>query len=729
AAAEVAVVIVFYEIPTGSDAKPLIYTAFDIINLKKIHIPFAFQIDALSSLFMLIITGVGFLIHVYSSAYMKGDEGLVMGDNFLIMFIGWEGVGLCSFLLIGFWFKNIDYVSAAKKAFIMNRIGDVVSQLGLMFASLGVGGYVAAVFHVMTHAFFKALLFLGAGSVIHGMHHEQDVNKMGGLKKYMPITYWTFLIGCLAISAIPPLSGFFSKDMILFNLLSHNKLAYVFGIIISLLTAFYMARLFALTFLGDLRTNNLNPHESPKLITIPLIILAILSIVGGFVGIPALFSSNADKITPLLSSVIPALKNNSHVSHTIEWVSIIGITVAIIAWIANFFKKYIEKAGLNQFIENVGYGAYQLGDRFTAIQTGNVAIYVLFMVLSILLTIVLHYSLNNIGSEGAYFQAFSHGLVVLGLWLSIDYAERKYNANDINSLSGLATLNPMLSILIVLFGLANIAMPLTSSFIGILLLGITFLYGSSGSFMLDKIGLIAVKGFDNICFYGWILIIISFCFKISVAPFHFWAPDVYDGTPTVFTSFMSTIVKGGAFLGFVQILWEFPWSHPLSANYRLIIIFIILLTLIIGNFSALYQSNVKRMLAYSSIVQAGFMMFITLQHTELSKEALLFYIFTYSLSGITLFYALTVVKGNKYKDFRDLSKTNPFLAIIMTISLISLSGIPLSAGFFAKFFALSNAMTNPQNISIIVIALVLAVLSVYYYFRLIIAMYFKEGNL
>ncbi|WP_288095977.1 NADH-quinone oxidoreductase subunit L, partial [Hydrotalea sp.] len=343
---------------------PIIQTYFNFIDIKGLIIPFSFQVDALSALFMLIITGVGFLIHVYSTSYMHEEAEphfaryfsylnlfvfsmllLVMGGNYLILFLGWEGVGLCSYLLIGYWFKNNDYNYAAKKAFIMNRIGDVgfllgifwliaklgtltygevfagtgslsavdvtgitllffigatgksaqiplytwlpdamagptpvsalihaatmvtagvymiarsnvlysmsavteniiaiigvatallaatiaikqndikkvlaystVSQLGYMFLGLGVGAYSGAVFHVMTHAFFKALLFLGAGSVIHAMGNEQDIRKMGGLRKYMPVTHITFLLACLAISGIPPFSGFFSKDEIL----------------------------------------------------------------------------------------------------------------------------------------------------------------------------------------------------------------------------------------------------------------------------------------------------------------------------------------------------------------------------------------------------------------------------------------------------------------------------------------------------------------------------------
>ena len=353
----------FTQITSTTDSINSVVTLFNFISVEEFNIPFAFQVDKLSVLFLLIITGIGFLIHLYSTSYMKEEEShhfgryfaylnlfvfsmllLVMGANYVIMFIGWEGVGLCSYLLIGYWFKNNEFNNAAKKAFIMNRIGDLgfllavfwllfklgtvnygavfanvaqlssfditaittllfigamgksaqiplytwlpdamagptpvsalihaatmvtagiymiarsnilftmapatqtliaiiglataifaatiavkqndikkvlaystVSQLGYMFLGLGVGAYTGAVFHVMTHAFFKALLFLGAGSVIHAMHHEQDIRKMGNLKKYMPITHITFLLACLAISGIPPFSGFFSKDEI-----------------------------------------------------------------------------------------------------------------------------------------------------------------------------------------------------------------------------------------------------------------------------------------------------------------------------------------------------------------------------------------------------------------------------------------------------------------------------------------------------------------------------------
>lgn len=400
---------------------------------------FGFLIDPLSVTFMLVITGVGFLIHVYSIGYMHDDEGhnrffsylnlfvffmllLVMGQNYLIMFVGWEGVGLCSYLLIGFWFKNQEYNSAANKAFIMNRVGDLgmlvgivlifinfgsieykdvltapltgpitlitlllfvgamgksaqiplytwlpdamagptpvsalihaatmvtagiymvvrnsalylaapismevvmivgaatallaaiiamkqndikkvlaystVSQLGLIFVALGVGAFTAGIFHVVTHAFFKALMFLGAGSVIHALGGEQDLTKMGGLRKHLPITYFTFLIGVLAISGIPPFAGFFSKDEILAAAYSHSVVIWALAVLASLFTAFYMFRLFFLAFYGQERAGEhamSHIHESPKSITIPLIILAILSVLGGFLNVPHVLGGN-----------------------------------------------------------------------------------------------------------------------------------------------------------------------------------------------------------------------------------------------------------------------------------------------------------------------------------------------------------------------------------------------------------------------------------------------------
>jgi NADH-quinone oxidoreductase subunit L len=422
-----------------------IVNLFTWLKAGGLDVSCAYQVDQLSLIMALIVTGVGFIIHVYSIGYMHGDKGfwrffaylnlfifammnLVLGDNFVLLFLGWEGVGLCSYLLIGFWydrkFEKSTTSDAAKKAFIVNRIGDfgfligmfliyltfgslnynevfakanildlhngvlslialflfigatgksaqiplfvwlpdamagptpvsalihaatmvtagvymvarcsiifasapaimtlvavigmvtalfaasiglvqndikkvlaysTISQLGYMFLALGVGAFSAGIFHVMTHAFFKALLFLGAGSVIHSMHEQQDIQHYGGLKKYMPRTAITFLIAALAISGIPPLSGFFSKDEILWmSFANGNFFFWLIGAITALMTAFYMFRLYFLTFEGKERFgHNLHPHESPSVMTIPLIILAILSAIGGFIGIPALFS-------------------------------------------------------------------------------------------------------------------------------------------------------------------------------------------------------------------------------------------------------------------------------------------------------------------------------------------------------------------------------------------------------------------------------------------------------
>ncbi|HEU4633936.1 MAG TPA: NADH-quinone oxidoreductase subunit L, partial [Flavisolibacter sp.] len=491
------------------EGNPVIHY-FDFIHAGSLKIPFAFQIDQLSTLFLLIITGVGFLIHVYSTAYMHDEKRehfgryfsylnlfvfsmllLVMGANYVIMFIGWEGVGLCSYLLIGYWFKNIDYTKAAKKAFVMNRIGDLgfllavfwilskigsanygdvfnnlgkfsttdiigitlllflgatgksaqiplytwlpdamagptpvsalihaatmvtagiymiarsnalyalapatntviavigaatallaatialrqndikkvlaystVSQLGYMFLALGTGSYVAAVFHVMTHAFFKALLFLGSGSVIHAVGGQQDIRLMGGLRAKLPITYSTFLIGCLAIAGIPPLSGFFSKDAILLGAFEHDKFLYVVGVITAALTAFYMFRLLFITFGGTFRgteEQRHHIHESPSAMTIPLIVLAALSIIGGFVGIPEVFIHGGERLSEYLSPVIPTLTH--HVEHSTEILlmaltTVIAILAIIIAWLRYRTYKEEQPTAFGKLLENKWY--------------------------------------------------------------------------------------------------------------------------------------------------------------------------------------------------------------------------------------------------------------------------------------------------------------------------------------------------------------------------------------
>lgn len=557
---------------------------FDFINIASLKIGFDFQIDQLSSIFLLIITGVGFLIHVYSASYMHEEDSkdfakyfaylnlfvfsmllLVMGANFVIMFIGWEGVGLCSYLLIGYWFKNINYTNAAKKAFIMNRIGDLgfllavfwiiskvgstdyhtvfanlsklnatdvtgitlllfvgatgksaqiplytwlpdamagptpvsalihaatmvtagvymiarsnalysldaaeltrtiitiiglatalfaasialkqndikkvlaystVSQLGFMFLALGLGNYVAAVFHVMTHAFFKALLFLGSGSVIHAMGGEQDITKMGGLSKHMRTTYLTFLIGCLAIAGIPPLSGFFSKDAILLSAFEHNKIIWALAVFAALMTAYYMFRLFFVTFTGKFRGTHEQEHhlhESPSAMTVPLIILAVLAIIGGFVGVPHVMGGH-NEIAAFLQPVIPVHEATHPVSETTEYALMGGVTVAVIAvilfawnqtknftakentgfgklleskWyvdeiydaiivkpvqnIGTFFNTVFEKKGIDGIVNGVGKAVNYGSRQIRLLQSGHVGTYVLLMVIGILVLFI-----------------------------------------------------------------------------------------------------------------------------------------------------------------------------------------------------------------------------------------------------------------------------------------------------------------------------------------------------
>ncbi|MBD0365577.1 MAG: NADH-quinone oxidoreductase subunit L [Flavisolibacter sp.] len=567
---------------------PYVANYFTFINAGTLRIPFAFQIDQLCVLFLLIITGVGFLIHVYSTAYMHEEMRehfgryfsflnlfvfsmllLVMGANYVIMFIGWEGVGLCSYLLIGYWFKNLDYARAAKKAFVMNRIGDfgfllamfwliaklgtvnftdvfanagklsstdvvgitlllflgatgksaqiplytwlpdamagptpvsalihaatmvtagiymiarsnalyvhaaltnnviaiigaatallaatiairqndikkvlaysTVSQLGYMFLALGTGAYVAAVFHVMTHAFFKALLFLGSGSVIHAVSGQQDIRFMGGLRSKLKITYITFFIGCLAIAGIPPLSGFFSKDAILLSAFAHNKILYAIGLLTAGLTAFYMFRLLFITFNGHFRGSEEQRHhihESPAAMTIPLIVLAVLSIIGGFVGVPELFMHGGERIAEFLAPVVPTAEHQ--VAHSTEWV-LVGLTTAvaiiaiIIAWVryrtyrdeqrnalttamenkwyvdefydtvivkpvqklSGFANTYIERLGIDAIVNGIGRLINYGGRQMRWLQSGQVGSYVLLMVISMLVFFVLQFFLRR----------------------------------------------------------------------------------------------------------------------------------------------------------------------------------------------------------------------------------------------------------------------------------------------------------------------------------------------
>ncbi|MCU7495841.1 MAG: NADH-quinone oxidoreductase subunit L [Ignavibacteria bacterium] len=451
---------------------------FTWLSTGGLNVRFAYLVDQLSLVMALVVTGVGFLIHVYSIGYMHGDGSfwrffsylnlfifammnLILANNFVLLFLGWEGVGLCSYLLIGFWynrkFEKGTTSQAAKKAFVVNRIGDfgfllgmflifmtfdslnfqevfskaelfpvsekvfsfialflfigatgksaqiplfvwlpdamagptpvsalihaatmvtagvymvarcsiifasapvimtliaviglmtaffaatvglvqndikkvlaysTISQLGYMFLAMGVGAFTSGISHVMTHAFFKALLFLGAGSVIHSMHDQQDIRHYGGLKKYMPRTYITFLIASLAISGFPGLSGFFSKDEILWYAYAHGNIVFwALGVLTAIMTAFYMFRLVFLTFYGKEKfSHDLHPHESPSIMTLPLMVLAFLSVVGGYIGLPAVFTGEGGNffenwLSPVFTSAERKLEFYGSYSHTEE---------------------------------------------------------------------------------------------------------------------------------------------------------------------------------------------------------------------------------------------------------------------------------------------------------------------------------------------------------------------------------------------------------------------------
>ncbi|MFP5205114.1 MAG: NADH-quinone oxidoreductase subunit L [Acidobacteriota bacterium] len=463
---------------------------FHWINVGALHVDFSFVLDPLSLVMLLVVTGVGFLIHLYSVGYMHGDPGyaryfsylnlflffmttLVLAGNALLMFVGWEGVGLASYLLIGFWYAKTSAADAGKKAFIVNRIGDfgfligiflllgnfdtlsfseiagklaaqpawtggvltviciclligatgksaqlplyvwlpdamegptpvsalihaatmvtagvymiarthflfdrspyalgvvaivgaataffaatmglaqndikrvlaysTISQLGYMFLGCGVAAYSAAIFHLMTHAFFKALLFLGAGSVIHAMGGEQDMRKMGGLRKKLPVTFWTMTAAVFAICGIFPFAGFFSKDAILYSAYLQGpggKALWFVGLVTALLTALYMFRLWYMTFFGELRSHDAHPHEAPMTMTIPLAILGLLSLGGGWIGI--------ERIGSYLAPAVGARQAPPVSGHLELWLSVLAVAVALEGWLIadKYYRRKPER--------------------------------------------------------------------------------------------------------------------------------------------------------------------------------------------------------------------------------------------------------------------------------------------------------------------------------------------------------------------------------------------------
>jgi len=262
---------------------------------------------------------------------------------------------------------------------------------------------------------------------------------------------------------------------------------------------------------------------------------------------------------------------------------------------------------------------------------------------------------------------------------------------------------------------------------GIMLLGIAFLYGGSetGSFYIGNI----ISGnteMPAMIAGGLVLLLISMSFKVSAAPFHFWTPDVYDGAPTVFTSFMATVVKAAAFFAFAR-LFENAFGH-LHQQWQILIVILIAATLLIGNLTAVFQQSVKRMLAYSSIAQAGFMLFALFALNNTAKEGLVLYAAAYSLASIGIFAILIKMKDYTIDGFNGLAKQQPVLAITATLFLLSLTGIPLTAGFMSKFYMLQAAVQNGHHIWLVIFAVLCAAISAYYYFRIIQAMYFKEGQ-
>jgi len=585
-------ILLFFVLKAGNFL-PVSFALFNWITAANLHVSFEILIDPLTITMMGIVTGVGALIHLYSIGYMIKDKDihsffaymnlftfsmllLVMSANYLVMFIGWEGVGFCSYLLIGFWFKNDNYNYAARKAFIMNRIGDLgfliamialffvfgtlsfsgifpktgsilsgdktitiitillligatgksaqiplytwlpdamagptpvsalihaatmvtagvymiarssalfilapltmeiiviigiatalltaviglyqndikkilaystISQLGYMFLALGLGAFSASVFHLTTHAFFKALLFLGAGSVIHALGGEQDIRKMGNLKNKLTLTFITFLAGTLAISGIPPFSGFFSKDEILTEAFKNNTLLWILGLIGALLTCFYMFRLLYLVFFGKFKGTDEQKshlHESPKSMTIPLVLLAILSILGGLINIPSLFGGKhvfgkfldpvfAGKLSPhlpfntelvlvMISIVLlvviifisyrkfvsygyipPAdqgkkkllirlISNKFYVDETYDL-----LFVKPFGMLSSLFYGFVEKYIIDPVVDSFGNVMLWLGKYLRRLQTGNITFYVFVMIVSVILVILYNLYFN-----------------------------------------------------------------------------------------------------------------------------------------------------------------------------------------------------------------------------------------------------------------------------------------------------------------------------------------------
>lgn len=272
---------------------------------------------------------------------------------------------------------------------------------------------------------------------------------------------------------------------------------------------------------------------------------------------------------------------------------------------------------------------------------------------------------------------------------------------------------------------------------GLMLMGIALIYGGTGSFQLETVrmeGMGAGKSISFLEVAGMLFLFVSLAFKVSAAPFHFWTPDVYDGAPTVFTSFMATIVKAAGFIAFIKLCEVKVAETGLNVdklfgiNWQLLFAVLIVATLLVGNITAVFQQSVKRMLAYSSIAQAGFMLFSLFSLNDVAKEGILYYSVAYSFATIGIFAVLVKMKDFTLDGFNGLAKRQPLVAAVTTIFLLSLAGIPLTAGFFAKYYMLASVIKAGTYTWLVIVAVLFAAVSVYYYFRVIQAMYFKEGN-
>jgi NADH-quinone oxidoreductase subunit N len=261
---------------------------------------------------------------------------------------------------------------------------------------------------------------------------------------------------------------------------------------------------------------------------------------------------------------------------------------------------------------------------------------------------------------------------------------------------------------------------------GLMLMGIALIYGAMGTFDTTHIGAFTTTAPSALMIAGMLLLLFSMSFKASVAPFHFWTPDVYDGAPTVFTSFMATIVKAAVFIAFIR-LFDDAFGFQ-QRQWQLFVAIATVATLFIGNITAVFQQSVKRMLAYSSIAQAGFMMLSLYAMNTDAREGLLLYVTAYSLATIGIFAVLIKMKDYTFEGFNGFAKKQPLLAATTTVFLLSLAGIPLTAGFISKFYMLKAAMGTGKNLWLVIFAVLMAAVSVYYYFRVIQAMYFKEGD-